>query len=206
MCTGHVRWANGATVNCAQRSIAMSDEQWTVRKSEVRAVKSECTGLSGAARGQRTSTVNRSKPQWSTDVAGIRQWKVSCPVHHRTVRCAHRQQSQTTDRKWLKTINTPNHLHSSHPSFRNSTFNTRAKAFAPRHSQKIKSSQSESCLEGAWIGKWKLFQQKLETNWVKPVQPVSKPVQPVCTSSTKEWDINWIDLEIHPDNFGNEMF
>jgi hypothetical protein len=46
---------------------------------------------------------------------------------------------------------------------------------------------------GGWIGKLKLFQQKLETNWVKPIQPVSKPVQLVCTSSTKWWDIklNW---------------
>jgi hypothetical protein len=25
----------------------------------------------------------------------------------------------------------------------------------------------ESCLEGGWIGKLKLFQQKLEANWVK---------------------------------------
>jgi hypothetical protein len=47
VCTGHVRWANGATVNCAQRSTVMSDEQWTMRKSEVKATKSEHTGLSG---------------------------------------------------------------------------------------------------------------------------------------------------------------
>jgi hypothetical protein len=36
----------------------------------------------------------------------------------------------------------PNHHHSSHPSFLNSTFNTRAKAYALRHIQKIKSSPS----------------------------------------------------------------
>jgi hypothetical protein len=46
VCTGHVRWGNGATVNCVQRSTAMSDEQWTVRKIKVRATKSEHTGLS----------------------------------------------------------------------------------------------------------------------------------------------------------------
>jgi hypothetical protein len=39
-------------------------------------------------------------------------------------------------------INTPNHHHSSHPSFLNSTFNTRAKAYTPRHIQNIKSSPS----------------------------------------------------------------
>jgi hypothetical protein len=68
VCTRHVRWANGATVNCAQWSTAMSDEQWTVHKSGVRTAKSECTGLFDAARGQRTSKVNCSKPQWAADV------------------------------------------------------------------------------------------------------------------------------------------
>jgi hypothetical protein len=52
VCTGHVRWANGATVTMSQRSSSKS-EQCT---AEVRAVKSEHTGhvrcstrLSGAA-------------------------------------------------------------------------------------------------------------------------------------------------------------
>jgi hypothetical protein len=35
----------------------------------------------------------------------------------------------------LEAINTLNHLHSSHPSFLNSTFNTRAKGYNPRHIQ-----------------------------------------------------------------------
>jgi hypothetical protein len=39
-------------------------------------------------------------------------------------------------------INTPNHHHSNYPSFLDSTFNKRAKAFTPRHIQKIKSSPS----------------------------------------------------------------
>jgi hypothetical protein len=34
------------------------DEQWTEQKTEVKTAKSERTGLSGAARGQRTSMVN----------------------------------------------------------------------------------------------------------------------------------------------------
>jgi hypothetical protein len=39
-------------------------------------------------------------------------------------------------------INTPNHLHSSHPSFLNFTFNTRAKAILQRHNQSIQFSPS----------------------------------------------------------------
>jgi hypothetical protein len=39
-------------------------------------------------------------------------------------------------------INTPNHHHSSHPSFLHLTFNTREKVYTPRHNQKIKSSPS----------------------------------------------------------------
>jgi hypothetical protein len=59
----------------------------------------------------RTPTVKRSKPQHRADVARTGQWTVSCPVHLWTVRCAHRQQTQPTTRKWLEAINTPNHLH-----------------------------------------------------------------------------------------------
>jgi hypothetical protein len=49
------------TVDCADDS--------TMNRAKVRTTKLECTGLSGAARGQRTSTVNCSKPQRSADVA-----------------------------------------------------------------------------------------------------------------------------------------
>jgi hypothetical protein len=66
----------------------------TVSIAEVRSqsAKSEHIGLSGAARGHKTSMVNSSKPQRTADVALSGQWTVQCPVHHRTVRCAHRQQ------------------------------------------------------------------------------------------------------------------
>jgi hypothetical protein len=137
-----------------QRSTAPNGRlRWTIKvhNAEVRSQSYEvkthrtvrgATGLSGAARGQMTLTVNCSKPQRSVDVARTGQWTVPCPVHHWTVRCARRQQTQPTARKWLEAINTPNHLHWSYPSFLNSTFNTRAKAFTPRHIQKIKSSLS----------------------------------------------------------------
>jgi hypothetical protein len=59
-----------------------------------------------------------------------------CLVHHRTVRCAHRQQRQPTARKCLGAINTPNHLIQSHPSILNFPFNTRAKPTTQRHIQK----------------------------------------------------------------------
>jgi hypothetical protein len=43
--------------------------------------------------------------------------------------------STATTRIVVGAINTPNHLHSSHPSFLNFTFNTRAKDYTPRHNQ-----------------------------------------------------------------------
>jgi hypothetical protein len=51
------------------------DVRSTVHSTEVRSQdeKSERTGLSGAARGQKTSTVNSSKPQRCADVAGTEQ-------------------------------------------------------------------------------------------------------------------------------------
>jgi hypothetical protein len=109
VCTGHVWWANGATVTWCQR--------WTKKMNNARQ-KSErtghvwcCTRLSGAATGQRVPTVNRSKPQRRADVACTGQWTVRWPVHHWTVQRAHRQQTQPTARKWLEVINTPQ----SHP-------------------------------------------------------------------------------------------
>jgi hypothetical protein len=53
------------------------------------------TGLCRAPKGQKSSTVNRSKPQRSANVALIGHWTVECPVHHRIVRCAHRQSSHS---------------------------------------------------------------------------------------------------------------
>jgi hypothetical protein len=56
--------SDAPTVDC------VNSKKRTVQKSEVRVAKSERTGLSGAARRQKTSTVNRSKPQRSAGVAG----------------------------------------------------------------------------------------------------------------------------------------
>jgi hypothetical protein len=97
VCHRTIWWANGATVNFANGRLQNS---LTVR-SQSQSAKSECTGLFDAARGPKTSTFNNYKPQRSADVACTGQWTVQCPVHHRTVRWAHRPQSQPTARKWL---------------------------------------------------------------------------------------------------------
>jgi hypothetical protein len=120
------QWSNG---NLAPMIDCKSDQC----KVRCQAAKSERTGLSDATIGQLTSKVDRSKPQracWRGT-----HWTVNsaCPVHHRTVRYAHRQQKQPTTRKWLEAINTPNHLLQWHPCFLNSIFIARAKPNTPRH-------------------------------------------------------------------------
>jgi hypothetical protein len=47
-----------------------------------------------------------------------------CPVAHRTVRCAHRQQPPPTTIWWLRAINTPNHHNTKYPSILIFAFNT----------------------------------------------------------------------------------
>jgi hypothetical protein len=64
------------------------------------------------------------------------------PMRHRTVRCAHRQQTQPTARKWLEAINTPNHHIYWHPSLLNFIFIARAKPTTQRHIQSIQFSPS----------------------------------------------------------------
>jgi hypothetical protein len=97
------------------------------RKSEHTGHVRCATRLSGATTRQRVPTVNRSKPQLACRRGTHQTVNSVCPVHHRTVRCAHRQQTQPTTRKWLEAINTPNHLLQWHPSILNSTFIARAK-------------------------------------------------------------------------------
>jgi hypothetical protein len=43
---------------------------------------------------------------------------------------------------WLRAINTPNHIHSNHPSIHHISFNTRAKCNTPRHNSSDRSTQS----------------------------------------------------------------
>jgi hypothetical protein len=65
-----------------------------------------------------------------------------CPVAHRTVQCAHRQQPSPTTIWWLGAINTPNHHNTKHPIILNIAFNTRAIDSTPRHNQSDRSTQN----------------------------------------------------------------
>jgi hypothetical protein len=106
VCTGHVRWANRATVTWRQRS----STKWTLyvraQSREVRAYRCG-TGLSGATTGQRFQGSSRSKPQRACWRGTHRTVNSGCPMHHQTVRCAHRQQKLPMARKWLEAINIP---------------------------------------------------------------------------------------------------
>jgi hypothetical protein len=140
VCTGYIRWANGATTTW---------RQWSTEKGNNALQKSErighvrCgTGLSGATTGQGFLWSTRSKPQQACWRGTHRTMNSVYPVHHRTVRCPHHQQKQPTARKWLEAINTPNHLLQWHPSFLNSIFIARAKPNTPRYIQSIQSTPS----------------------------------------------------------------
>jgi hypothetical protein len=104
--------------------------------AEVRAAKSEGTGLFGVApdypmpQEDKAPTVDRA-PNPNDWVTWRRTVQRTVPV-----RCAHRQQPPQRLPWWLGAINTPNHHNFKHPSFLKITFNTRALAFTPRHNTK----------------------------------------------------------------------
>jgi hypothetical protein len=76
-----------------------------------------------------------------TLTVGWRGWRTGqCPVAHRTVRCAHQQQSSPTTTLVVGDINTPQPPHFKASKFSAIAFNTRALDFTPRHKQEIKSS------------------------------------------------------------------
>jgi hypothetical protein len=93
-----------------------------------------------------TRTYDFNGQQLQTPTVGWRgmHWTVNSSMSgaHQTVRCAHRQRSQPTARIVVAAINTPNHLHSNHPSFPLFTLNTRAKNTLQRHIQSLQSSPS----------------------------------------------------------------
>ena len=100
-----VRCASGATVICAQRSTLQSEQC----KSDVRADGQRGTGLSGVAPDcpmPHKDKASNGRPAPSPN--GRMKWRRTghCPVAHRTVRCALRQQTSPTARFWLVAINT----------------------------------------------------------------------------------------------------
>jgi hypothetical protein len=119
---GHLR----ATVDCKSEQCAVRSQS---RKSERTGHVQCATGLSGAARRQRTSMVNCSKPQRQLT------WH-SLDTEQCHVRCTTRLSgapSTATARIVVGAINTPNHHHSSHLSFLNFIFI--ARGYTPRHNQ-----------------------------------------------------------------------
>jgi hypothetical protein len=84
------------------RSMVDSDRSYSEQqcRAEVRAAKSEGTGLSGAARGQSSKVARAPNPNgWVT-------WQRT-GQHKVPVRCAHRQQLPQRLPWWLGAINTP---------------------------------------------------------------------------------------------------
>jgi hypothetical protein len=143
MCTGQCpvsQRSNGhlrPTVDCG--------EQCTMQKSEVRTAKLERTGLSSVPpdcpvpqedKGLKQSTAPNPNGPLMWHALDNEQCHVRCTTGPSGV------PSTTTTRIVVGAINTPNHHHSNHPSFRPFTFNTRAKAYTPIYIQKIKSSPS----------------------------------------------------------------
>jgi hypothetical protein len=120
-----------STVDCKSKHL------WTMHgRTQSREVRA------GATTGQRLQQSFALIPQRVCWCGTHRTVNSTCPVHHRTVRCAHHQQKQPTTSKWLEAINTPNHLLQWHPCFLKFLFNKRAITFTPRHIPKIKSSPS----------------------------------------------------------------
>jgi hypothetical protein len=96
-----------ATAICAQQSTLQSATVSYSSAAKVRAAKLEGTRLSGTARRQSSNGRLRSEHYRLGDVAGHRTVHSACPVAHRTVRCAHRQQPPQQLPKWFGAINTP---------------------------------------------------------------------------------------------------
>jgi hypothetical protein len=110
-------------VQCAVRSQSRKSE----RTRHVRCA----TGLSGAATGQRLQRSTARNPNGSLTWHALdtEQCHVWCTTGLSSA------PSTTMARIVVGAINTPNHLHSSHPSFLNFTFIARAKDYTPRHIQ-----------------------------------------------------------------------
>jgi hypothetical protein len=105
VCHRTVRCTSGATAICAQRSTLQS-EQWN---SDVRAASQRGTGLSGVTPDcpvPHEDRASNGRPAPSPN--GRMTWRRTghCPVAHRTVRCAHRQQPSPTATFGLLAINT----------------------------------------------------------------------------------------------------
>jgi hypothetical protein len=136
VCTGHVQRANRAMVNCANGRLLcqMNSEQCVSQKSEQRSQNAPNYPVPQEDKGLQRSTAPNPNGLLASHAPDSEQCHVRCTTRLSGV------PSTTTTRIVVGAINTPNHHHSSYPSFQPFTFNTRAKAYTPRHNQKIKSS------------------------------------------------------------------
>jgi hypothetical protein len=145
VCTGpdSVWWVNGTTVNYAPTVDCCA--KWTVQRSEVRTANQDAPDCPVYHRTircrKRTKDFNGQPLQtptvcWRDRRRTMNSVMSGAPPDYRV--CP----STATARIVVGAINTPNHQHSRNLNFLNSRFNTRAKAYTPRHNQKIKSSRS----------------------------------------------------------------
>jgi hypothetical protein len=105
VCHRTVRCSSGATTICVQRSTLQSQQC----NSDVRVEGRRGTGLSGVTPDcpvphEDKASNDRPAPRPNDKMTWRRTGH--CPVAHRTVRCAHRQQPSPTATIWLVAINT----------------------------------------------------------------------------------------------------
>jgi hypothetical protein len=105
VCHRTVRCTSGATATYVQRSTLQSEQY----KSDVRADGQSGTGLSGVAPDcpvPHKDKASNGRPAPSPNRRMTWRHTGHCPVAHRTVRCAHRQQTSLTATFWMVAINT----------------------------------------------------------------------------------------------------
>jgi hypothetical protein len=131
--------ASGVRANCANGRLQKLQEQWTVRDC-ARRVRAGARRSTGQWTGPVRCTTRLSggptcqSSNGQTLTVGWRGWRTGhCPVAHRTVRCALRQQPSPTTTLVVGAINTPQPPHFKASKFSANTFNTRASAFNTRH-------------------------------------------------------------------------
>jgi hypothetical protein len=102
-----VRWASGATANWCQRSTAKAFyREQCLNRSQSAEVRGHlivrCSKTTSDSNGQLLRTLTVALAWRAPNNAHS-----DCPMVHRTVWCAHRQQPLPTARNWLGAINTP---------------------------------------------------------------------------------------------------
>jgi hypothetical protein len=109
VCHQTVRCTSGATTICAQRSTLTDEQCSTVSRQKSEQHVRGGIGLSGVTPDCPVPHEDRDSNGRPAPSPNDRMtWRRTghCPVAHRTVRCAHRQQPSPTATIWLVAINT----------------------------------------------------------------------------------------------------